>query len=334
MTSKTKDSPASRESASGVASPALFAFAASAAATAGLAGFNAVRAKRATRANPPLGEFVTVDGVKLHYLARGTGPTVVLLHGNVVMADDWVASGVFDSLAKSHRVIAFDRPGFGHSERPRSTVWTPAAQAELVAEALKSLGEDKVTLVGHSFGAMVALALALEQPEIVSSLVLIGGYYYPSARADVVFASPPAVPVVGDVIRYTASPLIGAAARPALEKKMFGPAPVSAGWRTEFPFEMTLRPSQIRAGAADAALMIPAAASLAKRAASLSVPLTVIAGGSDQVVDPEAQSARLAGEVEGSELLLVGGAGHMVHHTAAERVSKAIAASTKRQQAA
>jgi pimeloyl-ACP methyl ester carboxylesterase len=285
-----------------------------------------VRARRATRANPSLGEFITVRDVDLHYLARGTGPTVVLLHGNGLMIEDWIASGVFDRLAKSHRVIAFDRPGFGHSERPRTTLWTPVAQAQLIADALKSIGEEQVTVLGHSFGAMVALALGQERPQLVSSLVLIGGYYYPSARADVVLAAPPAVPLVGDVIRYTASPLIGGAAKPAMEEKIFAPAPVSEGWRKEFPFEMTLRPSQIRAAAADAALMIPAAATLAERLPELRVPLTIIAGASDEIVDPQAQSSRLAREVEGSELLLVDDAGHMVHHTAAEQVFKAIAA--------
>jgi pimeloyl-ACP methyl ester carboxylesterase len=325
MNSKTQDSPASRESSSRVASSALIALAASATAAAGLAGVNAVRARRATKANPPLGKFVTVRDVELHYLARGTGPTIVLLHGNGLMIEDWIASGLFETLAKSHRVIAFDRPGFGHSERPRTTLWTPVAQAQLIADALKAIGEDQVTVVGHSFGAMVALALGQERPELVSSLVLIGGYYYPSARVDVVLAAPPAVPLVGDVIRYTASPLIGAAAKPAMEEKIFAPAPVSAGWRSEFPFEMTLRPSQIRAAAADAALMIPAAATLAERLLKLRVPLTIIAGASDEIVDSEAQSARLADEVQGSDLRLIPGAGHMVHHTASGEVSKAIA---------
>jgi pimeloyl-ACP methyl ester carboxylesterase len=326
MNPKTKDSPASRESSSRLAQSALIALAASATAAAGLAGVNAVRARRATRANPPLGEFVTVGGVDLHYLARGTGPTVVLLHGNGLMIEDWIASGVFDTLAKRHRVIAFDRPGFGHSERPRTTLWTPLAQAQLIADALQSIGEEQVTVVGHSFGAMVALALGQERPDLVSSLVLIGGYYYPSARADVVLAAPPAVPLVGDVIRYTASPLIGAAAKPAMEEKIFAPAPVSAGWRKEFPFEMTLRPSQIRAAAADATVMIPAAATLAERLPRLRVPLTIIAGASDEIVDPEAQSARLAREVDGSELLLIPEAGHMVQHTASKQVAQAIAA--------
>ncbi|HEX8449197.1 MAG TPA: alpha/beta fold hydrolase, partial [Allosphingosinicella sp.] len=122
------------------------------AAALGAAAFNVVRARRAEEANPPAGSFVEVDGVRLHYLERGTGAPVVLLHGNATMIQDWLASGVFDALAKTNRVIAFDRPGFGHSERPRTTVWTPAAQARLIAGALEAMGVGPATVVGHSFG--------------------------------------------------------------------------------------------------------------------------------------------------------------------------------------
>jgi pimeloyl-ACP methyl ester carboxylesterase len=313
---------ASQRAANRITQPAGIALVATAAATAGLAAFNAVQARRATRANPATGEFVSVDGVKLHYIAEGEGPTIVLLHGNAVTAEDWTASGVFAKLVKTNRVIAFDRPGFGHSERPRSTVWTPSAQARLITKALQAIGEDRVTVVGHSFGTLVALALAAEKRELVFSLVLIGGYYYPTARVDVAFAAPPAIPVLGDVIRYTSSPLLGRAFQPAAEKQMFAPAKVSEGWRTQFPLELALRPSQIRAAAADAAIMIPAAAALHRKLPQ--VATTIIAGDGDKVVDHQAHSERFAGELPGSELLIVPGAGHMVHHTAAGKVAEAI----------
>jgi pimeloyl-ACP methyl ester carboxylesterase len=89
---------------------------------------------------------------------------------------------------------------------------------------------------------------------------------------------------------------------------------------------MALRPSQIRAAAADAALMIPAAATMAERYSALKLPVTIVAGGGDKVVDHEAQSERLAGEIAGSELLLIADAGHMVHHSAAGTVVDAVKA--------
>src|SRR5512134_2160708 len=69
---------------------------AGAAALAAAAVWNNVRARRAERDHPPRGRFVEVDGVRLHYLENGAGPPVVLLHGNVVSAEDYLWSGVLD----------------------------------------------------------------------------------------------------------------------------------------------------------------------------------------------------------------------------------------------
>src|SRR5689334_11918263 len=77
---------------------------------------NQLAAKRSERRNPPRGRFLTLEGVRLHYLEQGQGPAVVLIHGNGIDSQDYVLSGLFEKLAEGHRVIAFDRPGFGYSE--------------------------------------------------------------------------------------------------------------------------------------------------------------------------------------------------------------------------
>jgi pimeloyl-ACP methyl ester carboxylesterase len=87
---------------------------------------------------------------------------------------------------------------------------------------------------------------------------------------------------------------------------------------------MTLRPSQIRAASAEAALTVAAAASLAPRLGGLTLPVTLVAGKGDKVVSTEEQSVRLARSLAGSELLVVEGAGHMVHHSGAREVVRAI----------
>ena len=290
----------------------------------GAALLNRRNALQAEKAYPPLGDFLHVGGVRLHYVERGSGAPIVLLHGNGTMIQDWIVSGLLDELAKTHRVIAFDRPGFGHSSRPRSTIWTPAAQAALFAEAFEKLGLEKPLVAAHSFGAMVALALAARHPESVSGLVLIGGYYYPSARADVLFASQPAIPVIGDIMRYTVSPILGAALTPRINEKIFRPAPVPERWLAEFPFELMLRPSQIRAEAAEAAVMIPAAAELQQSYGALRLPVMIIAGDGDAIVTTSSQAERLHREIPHSRLLVVKGAGHMVHHMGARQIAEAL----------
>jgi pimeloyl-ACP methyl ester carboxylesterase len=225
---------------------------AGAAALIGTAWFNHINSKRAETQCPPTGEFIEVDGVRLHYVDRGVGPPVVLLHGNGVMLQDWVLG----LAAEHHRVIAFDRPGFGYSSRPRSSVWTPAAQANLIAAALKQIGVGPAVVVGHSWGTMVALALVLDNADVSAGLVLLSGYYYGSARPDVLPASTPAVPLLGDVLAYTVAPLAGLLIGPSALKVSFSPAPVSEKF-ADFPVVMALRPGQIRATSADTAMMIP-----------------------------------------------------------------------------
>src|SRR5215203_5762483 len=84
----------------------------------------AVRALEGEQTPHPPGRFVEVDGLRVHYFVKGKGRPVVLIHGNGTMAEDFVICGLVDQLAKRYRVIAVDRPGFGHTERPRHRVWT------------------------------------------------------------------------------------------------------------------------------------------------------------------------------------------------------------------
>ena len=193
------------------------------------------QAAQAERANPPRGSFVTSNGVRLHYIERGRGRPIVFLHGNGMTVEDMRISGIMDIAADhSFRAIAFDRPGFGHSERPRGTAWTAAAQAALLPKAFKLLGIDRPIVVGHSLGTMVALALALNHPDHVAGLVLASGYYFPKARADIALFSPPAIPLVGDLLCYTVAPLMGEAMAPRMIAKMFSPQTCPRGLKGSF----------------------------------------------------------------------------------------------------
>jgi pimeloyl-ACP methyl ester carboxylesterase len=280
-------------------------------------------AKKAERANRPIGKFLEVGGVRLHYVERGEGEPLVLLHGNGSMIQDFETSGLIDMAAKTFRVIVFDRPGFGHSSRPRDTIWTANAQADLLHEALGQIGVSRAVILGHSWGASVAVALALKHEPMVRALVLASGYYYPTVRADVVALSGPAIPVLGDVVRHTVSPLLGRLMWPLLMRKIFGPASVPSKFAA-FPSEMALRPSQIRASAAESALMIPGAFALQENYGQLKMPVVIIAGEEDQLINIDDQSAQLHGDITHSTFQSIAGAGHMVHQTATQRVMAAI----------
>jgi len=282
------------------------------------------QARRAQKRHPPSGRLMEIDGTHLHFVERGDGPPVVLIHGNTVSLLDFMASGLVDRLALNHRVIAFDRPGFGYSDRPRDRLWTPAAQGQLLLRALSALNVDRATLVGHSLGTCVALAMALDAPERVDKLVLLGGYYYPSARIDSILTAPVALPVLGDVMRYTVTALTARALIKPVAKGMFAPRDIPPDFFSTQSREMMIRPLQIRANAEDAAFMIPAASRLSKRYGELKMPVTIMAGALDRVVDPEDHSIRLHRELPHSRLILVPGYGHMVHYAAVDAIADAV----------
>src|SRR5947209_6935532 len=132
----------------------------------------------AERRNPPIGLFIDCEGVRLHYIERGdaASPCMALFHGNGTMIQDLILSGLVDRLARHYRVVCFDRPGFGYSTRPRTRIWTATAQAALFAKALDQIGVRNPVLFGHSWGTLVAIALALRSDFAVSRLVLASGY--------------------------------------------------------------------------------------------------------------------------------------------------------------
>ena len=280
---------------------------------------------RAERDFPPTGKSITVRGVRLHFIdTGGADPVLVLLHGNGAMIADMEISGLVDEAAKRYRVIVFDRPGYGYSERPRDRAWGPKEQADLFRDAFAQLGFVRPLVFGHSWGTQVALSLALDHPDSVGGLVLASGYYFPTARADGIMAAPATVPILGDFMRHTVSPLIAGVMAPGMFRKMFAPQPVPSRFSAEFPVGLTLRPSQTRASSEETVMMVPAAAALEGRYRELRLPVCIMAGGADRIVDTDSQAVRLHSVIGLSEMRVLPGLGHMMHYFATDQVVRAI----------
>ena len=124
---------------------------------------------------PKDGTFVVIDGVRLHYTDVGEGPAVVLLHGFGSSLEIW--HKVVPELSHNHRVIAVDLKGFGWSSRPEGD-YSPTEQGRLVLALMTKLGIEKADIVGHSWGASVSLALALQAPKRVDKIALYGAWIY------------------------------------------------------------------------------------------------------------------------------------------------------------
>src|ERR1700712_3508619 len=284
----------------------------------------AARAPKEDQTSKPPGRFVEVDGLRVHYIARGKGRPVVLIHGNGTMAEDFVICGLVDQLAKRYRVIFIDRPGFGHTERPRYRIWTASAQARLVRRVLERLKVERPVVVGHSWGTIVSLALATQAPDELRGLVLLSGYYYPARRADVALITPLAIPGLGDAARSMVPAGLGHLLAPQLFRHVFKPQPVPASFTARFPVGISIHPTQARASAEDTASMNTAVAQLKAHSPSLRVPSVIMSGDADAIVDPIDQSCRLHEAVAGSRLTVLPGLGHMIHYSAKAQIGRAV----------
>lgn len=269
--------------------------------------------------------FITVDGTRLRYLDTGSGQPVVLLHGNGSMIEDFLSSGIIERAAAGRRFIAFDRPGFGYSDRPRDRSWGPFEQAALLLRALAQLNIERPTIVGHSWGTLVAIAMALTSPSDVAGLVLLSGYYYPGPRTKPM-AFPTCFPFTDSVLRQTVVPFVRRLMAPDAIRRVFAPCPVPDRFRQAYSLALAMRTSQMQAVEEEAAMLPDFANMLCQLYRELNVPVRLFAGSHDRIVDTAMHSARLHQELATSTFHSVPECGHMVHHAAPDKVAAAIAA--------
>ncbi|WP_416207752.1 alpha/beta fold hydrolase [Bradyrhizobium sp. SEMIA] len=180
-------------------------------------------------------------------------------------------------------------------------------------------------VLGHSWGTLVAIALALRSGYAVSGLVLVPGYYFPTVRTDFWLMSAPALPLLGDLMRYTISPIISCAIMPRLMRTLFAPRAIPPEFKNEFPISLALRPKQLRAAAEESAFLVPAAAQLRLQYRDIRCPVRIVHGKADRLIVAD-QSRRLHAVLPRSLLHLVEDAGHMVTYADAAGIADAVAA--------
>lgn len=126
--------------------------------------------------NPMSAQFLTIYGQKIHYVEKGSGSVVILLHNLGGDLSDWNKN--LEALSQQHRVIAFDQIGAGQSGQPLIN-YRPATWVDFLEGVYKTLQIERASLVGHSMGGATAAAFALAHPEKVDRLVLLSaGYGY------------------------------------------------------------------------------------------------------------------------------------------------------------
>jgi len=270
------------------------------------------------------GQYITVDGTRLHYVDHGTGAPVILLHGNGSMVGDFISSGIVEQLGRGYRVVAFDRPGFGYSERPSTRKWCAVEQAKLLLRAWQFLDIERPVVVGHSWGSLVALAAALEAENRIKGLVLLSGYYYPTPMAASILRASPPLSVLPGMLREALMPIAWRLAAPGAVERIFAPCAVPERFRKFYSLPDALRPSQMRTVREEAAMLPEMTVRLSALYKELGVPVRLLAGSDDGIVDTNAHSVRLQRELSQSTLKVIPRCGHMVHHAAPNEVAHAI----------
>jgi pimeloyl-ACP methyl ester carboxylesterase len=264
------------------------------------------------------------SGRSLHAVQRGTGADVILLHGALATHHDWLM-GPADALAGAARVTAIDRPGHGLSRRPRF-VGTPRDQAAQIASGLDRLGIGPAVVAGHSFGALVSLALAESFPERVAALVLAAPLAFPDPRlVEHSLLAPRSIPVLGPFLsRIGAETGFDRAALEWLQRLMFSPEAAPSAWKQGFPYEQVLDPDNLVNEGEDAASVLPLSPAGSIDLRRIEAPVHVIVGTSDRIVGQERQGKALARLLRNGRLTEIEGAGHMLHHSHPDLVLNAV----------
>jgi len=117
--------------------------------------------------------FANLNGVKLHYLVAGKGDPVVLLHGYAETSHMWLP--LISELANTRTVIAPDLRGAGQSSKPDGG-YTKAAMAQDIHALVRQLGYERIRIVGHDIGLMVAYAYAAQYPDEVEKIALMDAF--------------------------------------------------------------------------------------------------------------------------------------------------------------
>lgn len=280
---------------------------------------------------PPEGAFVEVGGRKVHYVQRGRGPDLVLIHGASGNSRD-MTFRFMGMLEDRYRVTAFDRPGLGYTDRADpSLAWafarrgeTPAEQADLLRAAARAIGIERPIVLGHSYGGSVAMAWALGDPEGTAAVVDVSG------------ATMPWPGRLNWTYRLTAGRLSGAvvpwlvaawAPQRLVDRAVagtFAPDAVPDSYAEQLGAALTVRAAAFRANARQVNALLPAVQAMARRYPTLTMPLEIVHGDADTIVGLEIHSRPLSALVPGANLVVLPGVGHMPHHTNPEAVIAAI----------
>ena len=287
------------------------------------------QARRIAQQFPPKGQFVDVDGARVHYTltqpAREAKGTIVLLHGASANEAEMRLALGGRLAAHGYRVICVDRPGHGWSVREPGES-TAARQAQQVRQALEKIGVKHAIVAGHSLAGAMALQLALDHTDIVDGVVLLAPVTHPWPGGIAIYYNVTALPVIGHAFVNTLMMPAALFIFAASLTHVFAPQPPPDHYLERTGIELVLRPGTFRANALDVAGMYDFVVREHKRYGQISVPVSIITGDKDTIVLTHIHSYGSARDIPGASLHVMEGVGHSPHWARPDEVTDLIAA--------
>src|SRR5215471_8452033 len=267
--------------------------------------------------------YLEIERTKLHLIRGGKGQqTVVMLHGNEGDIQDF-EYGLAELLSKSYRVIGFDRPGHGKSERPGSEAASVEFQALLLHKTLRSLGVNNAILLGHSWGASLALCYALKYPAETAGLVLLAPAAFPGADPNPLLQAVVKTPLIGELALTLGKTLMGDERLRHKLEKAFYPQPVPGNY-LRMATSTWLGRRQLRAYLEDEWSLNASLRRMSKHYGELRMPVVIVTGDRDRIVSPKENAYRLKGRIPQALLVELKGAGLEIPLTSPDSVYSAL----------
>ena len=282
------------------------------------------REAAAMAAYPPSGQFITINGTKVHYEMKGAGPDLILIHGALGNLRD-MTFDLQGKLTDRYRVIAFDRPGFGYSDPLPLGEVSLHAQSQILQAAAKEIGVTNPVVLGHSYGGAVVMEWALH-PDILPP-------------AAIVLVSAPTLPWPGTIdilYRVTGNPIGAALVVPLitafvtddyLHKSVtgiFAPAPVPDGYEAFVGSGLTLRRTSLATNGKQVNTLYDQVVAMAPLYPKLTLPVELVHGDADTSVPLKIHAEPLSKILPNANLTVIPGAGHMPHHSNPDVIIAAI----------
>lgn len=265
-------------------------------------------------------KFVTVEGLRVHYIESGRGPAVVMIHGNAGSIEDF-EFGVVQALSSNYRVIAVDRPGHGKSDRPTSA--SVEYQARLLHQVLSSLRVDQPVLIGHSWGAALALSYALQYPNEVSAMLLVAPAAYPDDGESRLLQALAKPPVLGDMTLLLGRAILGRHVLKAGLSRAFSPQPVPEEYFKRVASSWLGR-KQLKAYLDDEASLNASLHKFSQHYAEIDIPVLILTGDHDAIVSAKENAYRLKSVIPSAQLIEIKDTGHEIPQTHPETIARAL----------